>query len=201
MKSLGLPPPAFAFEEDKGTDLGVDAAKSWSRNRYSAARITPRVRTRTSDDEAMVGRQGGCRRQGEEKRRGREGRDGEKVGAVEAKDELQTARRLYRPPDDPKFGRSCDGSDYSGLCHPTSTSRLPASLDCPPSPSPRPPLPRLSFMISSEPIYKLSIALRSLCRLTQWNCTLKPPERLSDDLSHVIRLFSAGRRTNASKRE
>ena len=32
-KSRGFPPPAFAFEEVTGTDLGLDPAKSWSRKR------------------------------------------------------------------------------------------------------------------------------------------------------------------------
>ena len=54
MKSRGFPPPAFAFDEETGTDLGLDAAKSWSRKRYRAARTTPRVRTMTSDEEAMA---------------------------------------------------------------------------------------------------------------------------------------------------
>jgi hypothetical protein len=34
-----------------GIALGFAAAKSWSRKRYSAARTTPRARTRTSDEE------------------------------------------------------------------------------------------------------------------------------------------------------
>lgn len=51
MKSRGLPEPLACFDVGRGIDLGFEAAKSWSRKRYRAARTTPNTRTRMSDEE------------------------------------------------------------------------------------------------------------------------------------------------------
>ena len=73
MKSRGFPPPTFVFEEETGTlVLGFEAAKSWSRKRYTAARTIPRARMIVSvvamvDDEYAEdkAREGGRGRKGE----------------------------------------------------------------------------------------------------------------------------------------
>jgi len=54
IKSRGLPEPLTSLEVATGATLGLDAAKSWSRNKYKAARTTPTDRTKTSDDEVAI---------------------------------------------------------------------------------------------------------------------------------------------------
>ena len=107
IKSRGFPPPAFAFDEETGTDLGLDAAKSWSRKRYRAARTTPRVRTMTSDEEAMADECADDKAK-EEKEKKREGGGKEEESAVVGKSWRSMVRlgRLYRFPGTPKSGRS-----------------------------------------------------------------------------------------------
>ena len=54
MKSRGLPDPLACFEAAIGATLGFDAANSWSRNKYRAARTTPTDRIKTSDGEVAI---------------------------------------------------------------------------------------------------------------------------------------------------
>ena len=53
IKSRGLAEP-LACLETGGIVLGFDAEKSWSRNRYKAARTTPIDRIKTSEEEAAI---------------------------------------------------------------------------------------------------------------------------------------------------
>jgi hypothetical protein len=52
MKSRGFPGPFIPLDATRGAAFGLAAAKSWSRNRYTAARPTPSARMKTSEDEA-----------------------------------------------------------------------------------------------------------------------------------------------------
>lgn len=54
MKFLGSPPPEADFEVATGAVFGLDAAKSWSLNRYTAASTTPRARITTSDEDVAA---------------------------------------------------------------------------------------------------------------------------------------------------
>jgi len=54
MKSRGFPEPLVALDDAIGAVFGLDAANSWSRKRYSAARMTPTERITISETEEAI---------------------------------------------------------------------------------------------------------------------------------------------------